>query len=118
MKKIKLFFDTTLLLNHAGGMTVYAKQLLNFLSRREDIELHSGFKSISLKSHLQLKNILDELYPGKIKYHPRFFPGRIECNNYLLKKFFTFNSEKYDLMHFQCILCLIMCRYLICQILF
>lgn len=92
---MKLFFDTAAMLNYPCGIAVYVKQLLREFVEYPDLEIHTGFKTLSYKKHASLRQILLENVDEKIKYHSLYLPGRFP-----LKRLQKIIATKYDVAHF------------------
>lgn len=93
---MKLFFDTSPMLNYPCGIAVYIKQLLNCFVEYDDLEIHTGMKCLSRATHTQLKTVLSEQIRAKIAYHPLYLPGKQPLT--FLQK--CFSAISCDVAHF------------------
>ena len=97
---MKIFFDASPICWGYSGIPVYVRQLVSHLSESQEIELHFGLKSVSMKTHNVYRQLLSEIVKDKLEYHRILLPGRLEMKNSILHKLSSFNSKKYDLMHY------------------
>jgi len=100
MRKMKVFFDASAICWGRSGIPIYVKQTLACLSRNQEVELHCGLKSASLRTHADYQHLLSKQLGIEVKYHRIFLPGRLDLPTRLLRKMITFNAGKYDIMHF------------------
>ena len=97
---MKIFFDATSICWGYSGIPVYVRQIVSRLAKHPEIELHFGLKSASLKTHSIYRQFLSEIVDDKIDYHRILLPGRVGYNMPFLHKWCSFDSKKYDLMHY------------------
>ena len=97
---MKIFFDASSICWGYSGIPVYVRQMVAHLFENPEVELHFGLKSASIKTHNIYCQALSEIIKGRFEYHRIMLPGRVGYNKPLLHKLCSFNSRKYDLMHY------------------
>ena len=97
---MKIFFDASPVCWGYSGIPVYVRQMVTHLLKNPEVELHFGLKSASAKTHKFYCQALSEIVKGRFEYHRIMLPGRLGYNKPLLHKLCSFNSKKYDLMHY------------------
>ena len=100
MKKMKLFFDTTPLMHYPCGISIFTIQMLSYLLKNTDVELHTGIRSCNFKMMADFKQRLFNLSSDKITWHSIFFPPRLNLEKTPFQRYFSFRPEEYDLMYY------------------